>query len=189
VEVPMLEAFSSFMLSEHLGGMTFDPPTGPAGYQRQLDPDRQPFPTADGHVSIVAYTYDSWDRIFALLDDPDFLNDPRFEGGPARVANMAAMYHRMAELTPRLTTDELIARCHAAQIPAQPVRDIGAMLDDPHLAATGFFKQRQHPSEGAYHEISAPIRFGAMPQPERRPPPLLDQDGAAIRAELTRQQD
>ncbi|MCZ8170285.1 MAG: CoA transferase, partial [Brevundimonas sp.] len=94
-----------------------------------------------------------------------------------------------AELTPRLTTDELIARCHAAQIPAQPVRDIGAMLDDPHLAATGFFKQRQHPSEGAYHEISAPIRFGAMPQPERRPPPLLDQDGAAIRAELTRQQD
>jgi crotonobetainyl-CoA:carnitine CoA-transferase CaiB-like acyl-CoA transferase len=189
VEVPMLEAFSSFMLSEHLGGMTFDPPTGPAGYQRQLDPDRQPFPTADGHVSIVAYTYDSWDRIFALLDDPDFLNDPRFEGGPARVANMAAMYHRIAELTPRLTTDELIARCHAAQIPAQPVRDIGAMLDDPHLAATGFFKQRQHPSEGAYHEISAPIRFGAMPQPERRPPPLLDQDGAAIRAELTRQQD
>lgn len=189
VEVPMLEAFSSFMLSEHLGGQTFDPPTGPAGYQRQLDPDRQPFPTADGHVSIVAYTYDSWDRIFALLDDPDFLSNPRFDGGPARVANMAAMYHRMAELTVRLTTAELIARCKAAQIPAQPVRDIGAMLDDPHLAATEFFKRRQHPSEGTYHEIAAPVRFGAMPQPERRPPPLLDQDGAAIRAELARKAD
>ncbi|MCZ8019937.1 CoA transferase [Novosphingobium sp.] len=189
VEVPMLEAFSSFMLNEHLGGQTFDPPVGPVGYQRQLDPDRQPFPTADGHVSIVAYTYDSWDRIFALLDDPDFLNDPRFEGGGARVANMAAMYHRIAELTPQLTTAELIARCQAAQIPAQPVRDIGAMLDDPHLAATGFFRRREHPSEGTYHEIGAPVRFGALPTAERSPPPLLDQDGAAIRAELAGKQD
>lgn len=189
VEVPMLEAFSNFMLSEHLGGLTFDPPVGPVGYQRQLDPDRQPFPTADGHVSIVAYTYDAWDRIFALLDDPEFLNDPRFEGGPARLANMAAMYHRIAELTPRLTTAELVARCHAVQIPAQPVRDIGAMLDDPHLSATGFFRRREHPSEGTYNEIAPPVRFGAMPATQRVTPPLLDQDGPAIRARLAGEDD
>lgn len=74
VEVPMFEVFSSFMLLEHLGGKTFDPPNGPAGYARQIDPDRQPFPTADGWISIVAYTDDAWIRIFALLGQPDFLN-------------------------------------------------------------------------------------------------------------------
>ena len=40
VEVPMFEAFSSFMLKEHLGGNTFDPPVGPPCYGRQVDPDR-----------------------------------------------------------------------------------------------------------------------------------------------------
>jgi len=184
VEVPMYEAFTSFMLSEHLGGLTFDPPVGLPGYRRQLDPDRQPFPTADGHIVMVAYTYDAWDRIFALLDDPDFLKDPRFEGPQARAAAMPDMYHRIAELTRQFTMAELLERCHAVQIPAQPVKDIPGVLADPHLNAVGLFQQREHPSEGHYHEIVQPVRFSAMPAEERAPPPLLDQDGPAIRAEL-----
>ncbi len=48
VEVPMFEAFTHFMMREHLFGATFDPPIGNVGYPRQLDPNRQPFPTADG---------------------------------------------------------------------------------------------------------------------------------------------
>lgn len=186
VEVPMYEAFTSFMLSEHLGGLTFDPPVGPPGYRRQLDPDRQPLPTADGHIVMVAYTYDAWDRIFALLEAPDFLQDPRFEGPQARAAAMPEMYRRMAELTRQFTTEDLIARCHAAQIPAQPVKDIPGVLADPHLNAVGLFQQREHPSEGRYHEMVQPVRFGAMPPVERRAPPLLDQDGPTIRAELAR---
>ena len=189
VEVPMYEAFTSFMLSEHLGGLTFDPPVGLPGYRRQLDPDRQPFPTADGHIVMVAYTYDAWDRIFALLDDPDFLKDPRFAGPQARAAAMPDMYRRIAELTRKFTTADLLARCHAAQIPAQPVKDIPGVLADPHLNAVGLFQQREHPSEGHYHEIVQPVRFGAMPAEERAPPPLLDQDGPAIRAELARKAD
>lgn len=184
VEVPMYEAFTSFMLSEHLGGLTFDPPVGPGGYRRQLDPDRQPFPTADGHIVMVAYTYDAWDRIFALLGDPDFTKAPRFEGPQARAAAMPEMYRRIAELTRQFTTAELLERCHAVQIPAQPVKDIPGVLADAHLNAVGLFQRREHPSEGTYHEIAQPVRFGAMPAPERRAPPLLDQDGPAIRAGL-----
>ncbi|HMP46339.1 MAG TPA: CoA transferase, partial [Sphingopyxis sp.] len=48
VEVPMFECFAAFMLTEHLRDDTLDPPIGPAGYPRQLDPTRQPFRTADG---------------------------------------------------------------------------------------------------------------------------------------------
>ena len=189
VEVPMYEAFTSFMLSEHLGGLTFDPPVGPGGYRRQLDPDRQPFPTADGHIVMVAYTYDAWDRIFALLDDPDFLQDARFAGPQARAAAMPDMYRRIAELSRQFTTAELLKRCHAVQIPAQPVKDIPGVLVDPHLNAVGLFQSREHPSEGRYHEIVQPVKFGAMPAEERRAPPLLDQDGPAIRAELARKAD
>lgn len=189
VEVPMLESFASFMMNEHLGGLTFDPPVGPAGYARQLDPERQPFRTADGYIVIVAYTYESWERIFDLLGEPDYIKDPRFEGPAKRAAAMPELYRHMAELTPNFTTAHLLERCHAEQIPAQPVNDIASVLADEHLNAVGLFKKREHPTEGTYHEIGQPVRFGAMPKGERRAPPQLDQDGPAIRADLARKAD
>lgn len=186
VEVPMFEAFTSFMLLEHLGGQTFTPPVGPAGYGRQIDPLRQPFPTADGYISIVIYTHDAWDRAFALLGAEDFIAEERFNVPGGRAQHQDALYARLAELTPQMTTAELLEKCHAAQLPAQPVRDLGEVINDPHLNATGFFRQRQHPSEGTYVEQVQPVRFAAQGRREVSPPPNMDADGAAIREELSK---
>ena len=184
VEVPMFEAFTSFMMLEHLGGQTFDPPTGPVGYARQIDPVRQPFPTADGYISIVMYNFDAWDRIFAVLGDPDFSAQERFADAAGRVRHQTELYEHLAALTPRLTTAELLRRCREQQLPAQAVRDLSEVIDDPHLAATGFFTRRVHPSEGPYFEQAAPVKFGASLPVEAIMPPRLGADGEAIRAEL-----
>ena len=184
VEVPMFEAFTSFMMLEHLGGQTFDPPTGPVGYARQLDPVRQPFPTADGYVSIVMYNFAAWDRIFEILGDPEFIAQDRFAEAAGRVRHQTELYEHLAALTPKLSTAELLRHCHEQQLPAQAVRDLGEVIDDPHLAATGFFQRRVHPSEGPYFAQAAPVRFGDYPPAEVSMPPQLDADGAAIRAEL-----
>lgn len=182
IEVPMFEAFAHFMLLEHLSGLTFDPPIGPAGYPRQLDPDRQPFPTSDGWISIVAYTGDAWDRIFRVLDDEAFLDDDRFRTPRGRFANSAALYQRLAEISPRLSTESLLAKLRAVDVPAQQVRDLDDILNDPHLANTGFFRNRSHPTEGHYRDMTPPVRFGDVASDVTAPPPNLDADGAAIRA-------
>jgi crotonobetainyl-CoA:carnitine CoA-transferase CaiB-like acyl-CoA transferase len=184
VEIPMFEAFSSFMLAEHFGGKAFDPPNGPACYTRQIDPDRQPFPTADGHISIVVYNSDAMDRVFALLGDPGFLDDPRFEGASKRFSNLAVLYQRMVELTRAFTSADLLAACQAADIPAQIVRDIGDMVDEPHLRATGFFKRRTHPTEGDYFEMQPPVKFSDAQTVPRGFPPKIDEQGEEIRARL-----
>ena len=184
VEVPMFEAFASFMLLEHLGGQTFDPPVGPVGYARQLDPVRQPFPTADGYISIVLYRHDAWDRVFAVLGDPEFIAQGRFAEPGGRGRHQTELYERIAALTPQLATAELLRHCHEQRLPAQAVSDLGEVIDDPHLVATGFFKRRVHPSEGAYFEQAAPVRFGAGRTSEPLMPPQLDADGAAIRGDL-----
>ena len=184
VEVPMFEAFTSFMMLEHLGGQTFDPPTGPVGYARQLDPVRQPFPTADGYISIVIYTLDAWDRVFALLGDTDFIVQDRFNAPGGRMRHQTELYEHLTALTPRLTTAELLRRCHEVQLPAQAVCDLADVINDPHLAATGFFRRREHPSEGTYLEQAPPVRFGGGPSPLLSMPPQLDGDGSQIRAEL-----
>ncbi|MBL9068867.1 MAG: CoA transferase [Sphingopyxis sp.] len=160
VEIPMFEAFTNFMLLEHLGGLTFDPPNAPVGYFRQIDPDRQPFPTADGFISIVAYTDEAWPRVFEILERPEFLDDERFASRKLRAVNLALLYQEMARLTPGFATAELLRRCQDAQIPAQPVRDLADIMDDPHLAATGFFSRQEHPTEGGYFAMAHPVRFG-----------------------------
>ena len=60
VEVPMLETMTAFVMAEHMGGLTFDPPMGPPGYSRMLAPDRRPHRTADGHICILPYSDRHW---------------------------------------------------------------------------------------------------------------------------------
>lgn len=184
VEVPMFEAFSHFMLQEHLFGAVFQEPVEPAGYPRQLDPNRQPFPTKDGFISIVPYTSDAVRRVAGVLGNPALLEDERFNTPRAQTANMTSFYAEMAKLTPARTTAEWVELLNAASIPCMPIRDIGDMLNDPHLKATGFFQSREHPTEGGYHEMRSPIRFSAFPHQEVAPPALLGADNAAIMREL-----
>ncbi len=181
VEVPMFEAFTHFMLKEHLAGQTFDPPVGAIFYPRQIDPDRQPFPTADGYICIVPYTDEAWAPLFAILGAPEILSDDRFATRSLRNRNTGALYREMAALTPRQTTSALLQALHSASIPAMPVRDIADIRDDPHLAATGFFHRREHPTEGAFYDMKAPVRFSADPGRVSTPAPLCGQHTEQVR--------
>lgn len=182
VEIPMFEAFTSFIMLEHLGDQTFDPPIGPAGYPRQIDPDRQPFPCSDGWISIVAYTDGAWPKLFALLGEPGFLDDNRFREARDRFVNSGLLYRRMAELTKAFTTAELLEGLRKADIPAQRVRDLDEVIDDEHLNVTGFFRRREHPNEGRYRDMAPPVKFGDAAVPPATPPPCLNSSGADIRA-------
>ena len=179
VEVPMFETFTSFMLAEHLAGQTFDPPVGPICYSRQIDPDRQPLQTSDGYISIVAYTDEAWPRIFGMLGKSEILADERFATRSLRVRNQPLLLQAMARLTPNFTTAALLAECRRLQIPAQPARDIGDVMTDEHLVATGFFKRRHHSTEGDYFEMQQPVKFSSTPFAEPLEPPTLNRDAAA----------
>lgn len=173
VEVPMFEAFTHFLLEEHLYGATFDPPTGPLCYERQIDPNRQPYRTFDGYLSIVPYTDPSLLRLFDVLGHPEALMREEFSTPELRRANMSQIFKIIGTLTEARTTADWMNRLIEAQIPAMPVRDIQDIFNDPHLKATGFFRRRVHPTEGPYFEMQPPIRFGAMPDFELRPAPRL----------------
>jgi crotonobetainyl-CoA:carnitine CoA-transferase CaiB-like acyl-CoA transferase len=180
VEVPMFESFTHFMLKEHLAGQTFDPPVGSVGYSRQLDPHRQPFPTADGYISIVPYTDESLVLAFAILGSPEVLDEERFATRRLRGRNVTALYEKMAALTPRRTTEAWLTRFHAASIPAMAVRDLAEVRDDPHLQAVGFFMAQEHPTEGRYVQMKAPVTFSAIPPRDFEHAPLLGEHNGRI---------
>ena len=56
-----------------------------------------------------------------------------------------------------------------------PLNSLDDLLDDPHHAATGFFKLMEHPTEGAIREMDIPTTWSKS-QPEiRRHAPQLGQ--------------
>ncbi len=184
VEVPMFEAFTQFLLQEHLNEATFDPPTGSLGYARQFASERRPFPTADGAIGVVPYTDDNWSRVFSVLGDPGVMDDPRFADAPGRLRHAGLLYAHIARLTPLRTTAEWLERLAAAHIPAMACRDLSDIMDDPHLRAVGFFRQETHPSEGDYVRTRPPVRFSAAPEIASRPAPRIGEHTGEIRAEL-----
>ncbi|WP_209348974.1 CoA transferase [Pontixanthobacter sp. CEM42] len=159
VEVPMFEAFTSFLMKEHLAGLTFDPPNANAGYDRQIDPDRQPFPTKDGYISIVPYRPGHFQLVIGLMGDEEFAAQERFARPKGLAAALPELYGKIAELAPSRTTAEWLEVFREAQIPAMAVRDLNDMLDDPHLDATGFFATTEHPTEGPIRQTREPSRF------------------------------
>ncbi|MDZ3831179.1 MAG: CoA transferase [Sphingopyxis sp.] len=186
VEVPMFECFAAFMLTEHLRDAALEPPIGPAGYPRQLDPTRQPFPTADGHLAIVPYTPESTARLLTLLGSADLLTSPAFAAAKEKGQHMPLVYAEIARKTPARTNADWLALFAENDIPAMAARDLQNIKDDPHLVATGFFRRRTHPDVGAFDEMQPPVRFGAAPSRDLGFAPKVDGDGDAIRSELNR---
>lgn len=179
VEVPMFEAFSHFMMLEHLYGKTFVPQPYPAGYPRQIDAERQPFPTADGWISIVPYTDQSIGLLAELLGAPELIEEPRFADPLSRMQNMTAFYAEIARRTPAKTTEEWCRIFAENQIPAMPIRDIEDLVDDPHLQAVDFFQHRQHPTEGEYLRTRAPVSF-SVGLDEPGPAPTIGEHNDAL---------
>ena len=180
VEVPMFELFTQFMLKEHLGGLTFDPPNGPAGYARQIDPDRQPFPTADGYISFVAYSEDAWKTVFEIAGAPEVMRAPEYASPQLVALNASGLYREIAARTPSRTTAAWLAAFDAAEIPAMAVRDLADIREDPHLLAKDFFRRRVHPTEGAFVDMRGPVRFGAQTEHDVDPAPILGQHPGAV---------
>lgn len=175
VEVPMLETMAAFLMAEHMGGLTFEPPIGPPGYSRMLAPDRRPHRTADGHICILPYSDRHWRDFFHIAGRPEFADDPRLADAQTRSRHVAELYALVAECVAGDSTAHWLAKLKAADIPCGPVNPLAELPQDEQLAAVDFFPLSDHPSEGRIRTVRPPVRFGAADSALRHPAPRLGQ--------------
>ncbi|MBI5258063.1 MAG: CoA transferase [Burkholderiales bacterium] len=180
VEVPMFETMVAFTLAEHLGGRTFVPPEGPAGYARLLAGGRRPVPTRDGHIAMLPYTGEHWRRFFARAGREDLCGKYAVDDRHARNAQIQALYAEMAAITRGFDTAELLALCRELDIPATRIVAIDELPDHPHLQAVGLFQHQQHPTVGPIVAVRPPTRFGRTPAELALPAPELGEHSAQL---------
>jgi crotonobetainyl-CoA:carnitine CoA-transferase CaiB-like acyl-CoA transferase len=166
IEVPMFETMAQFVLSEHMQGQTFDPPTSPPGYKRTLSPSRRPYATKDGFLAVLPYNDGQWRRFFEAVGKGELLdNDPRFATISSRTANIDALYEMIGEELAHRSTDEWLALLHENDIPCMRPHTLESLMDDPHLEDAGFFRWEEHPSEGRIRVMREPSTWS-----ETKPP-------------------
>jgi crotonobetainyl-CoA:carnitine CoA-transferase CaiB-like acyl-CoA transferase len=180
VEVPMLETMTAFVMAEHMGGLTFEPPLGPPGYSRMLASDRRPHRTADGHICILPYSDRHWRDFFRVAGRPELADDPRLADAQTRSRHVAELYALIADCVRGNTTAHWLAALKAADIPCGPVNSLAALPQDEQLAAIDFFPLSDHPSEGRIRTVRPPVRFGGADCSLRRPAPRLGEHSREI---------
>ncbi len=184
IEVPMFESLVAFMMVEHLGGRSFVPPLGPAGYNRVTADSRKPFKTRDGHIAVVPYSDAHWRKFFALAGCTALAADARFATLSERNRNIDALYTLIEPVFAQRSNAEWSALLEQADLPYAVVNSVDDLLVDPHLQAVGFWHAMQHPTEGALTMPGIPVNFSATPGSIRRPPPNLGEHTAEVLAEL-----
>ncbi|MBS0469630.1 MAG: CoA transferase [Proteobacteria bacterium] len=180
VEVPMLETMAAFVLTEHLGGLAFDPPLAPAGYARLLEGGRKPAPTKDGHIALLPYSAGHWRAFFDAAGRPEIGERYAHEDRAKRNENNARLYAEMRATTPSRTTAEWMAICADCDIPATPIYTLDKVVGHPQLNAVGLFAIAEHPSEGAIREVRPATKFAATPAAIERKAPRLGENSDEI---------
>lgn len=149
VRVSMFETIAAFVLADHLGGASFEPPAGPMGYSRLLTPHRRPYRTSDGYIAAVVYNDKHWRSFFEAVGDlATFERDTRFQSAAARAENYDAIYGHLANVMATRTTDAWLDLLGAADIPCARVNRVEELLVDPQLRAVGFFDERDFGDAG-----------------------------------------
>ena len=180
IEVPMFECMVAFLAPENLSGLTFVPPEGPAGYARLLNEYRRPFRTKDSYMSVVPYTDAQWRNFFSLANRPDMADDLRYRTLTARSGHFPELYRFVEEVLAERTTQQWSQALAEADIPFACVNSMADLLEDPHLVATGFWKEFDHPTEGRLMQAGIPVRFSRTPAEVRRHAPALGEHTAEV---------
>ena len=183
IDVPMFESMTDFVLIDHLGGLTYDPPLDHGGYARLLSRYRRPYQTSDGYLCVLIYNDKQWRSFFEAIGQEEFLEQPRFANHAARHEHIDEIYEEVGSIFLGRTTAEWRELLERADIPVMPMHTLETIIDDPHLNAVGFFKMLDHPVEGRIRQMQVPSTW-SVTQPEAGgPAPTLSQHGREILSE------
>jgi crotonobetainyl-CoA:carnitine CoA-transferase CaiB-like acyl-CoA transferase len=184
VEVTMFEAMSQFVLGDHMGGMTFDPPIGDTAYARLIAPHRRPYATSDGYLCVLIYNDKHWMTFFDAINRADLKDNPKFRDHSARAANIAEVYEFVAQTIEAHSTAYWRELLEKADIPFATMHTIESLLADEHMKAIGYFQEFDHPTEGRIRATAPLGEWSATPTSIRSLPARLGEHSREVLAEV-----
>ena len=129
----------------------------------------------------MAQTEKFWFALCDIVDQPEWKDDPRFQGYDGRHENRDELTLMLDRVLIKNSTAHWLG-AFAGQVPAGPVNDLATALDNPYFRDRGGVQSVNHPDRPDLKLLNNPIRLGEL-IPDR-PGPKLGADTKDILEEL-----
>jgi crotonobetainyl-CoA:carnitine CoA-transferase CaiB-like acyl-CoA transferase len=142
----------------------------------------QAFETADGWMTVACAKQKFWIALCRALEREDLIEDPRMADMAARGQHRAEVLDLLRPLFRARSTDDLIRRLGAHDVPCGPVNGVAEALADPQVRARAGVYAYEHPELGTVRGAASPLRLGETP--EYRAAPARGADTAQVLASV-----
>jgi len=141
------------------------------------------FSTADGRIAVGIGSDEQWRRFCALAARPDLAAEPRYATNAGRVAAREELIPLLRDVFRKRPSVEWLAALRVARIPAAPINDIPAALNDPQAQARDMVQKVAH--AGGLLSLVGPVaKLSETPAAVRVAPPLLGEHSEVLLREL-----
>jgi formyl-CoA transferase len=136
----------------------------------------QTFRTKDGWIAVGVGNNGQFRALCALLNHPEWADDPRFGTNPDRVRHRAELAQLLQSVLVTAPTQEWLDRLQTSGIPSGPVASIPAALKEAEARGHEIVGQVVHRAIGPLKQVRLPWRFVESEARMHAAPPVMDQD-------------
>jgi crotonobetainyl-CoA:carnitine CoA-transferase CaiB-like acyl-CoA transferase len=187
VKVSMLDAMIGFLWPEGLVQLTFP------GYEDQISRAQLAqdlvFETADGFITVGAVSDSEWEGLCKALDQPQWLEDERFNSPHKRIVNVADRLELTQEILATRKSEEWLTLLDAHEVPCAPILDRAGLLEHEQIKANELIHQIKHPVAGEIRQPRPAALFSETPSQIRSPAPTLGEHTRQILKDLGHEGD
>ncbi|MAM13131.1 MAG: carnitine dehydratase [Rhizobiaceae bacterium] len=186
IDISMLEAMTHFNLDSFTHYFAVGEVMGPLS--RPTVSQSYTFECSDGkwvaiHMSSPAKF---WEGLLQATGQGQLADDPRFAERLERIQHQDDLIEILTPVFKTQTRDHWCEKLLEAGVPHAPAYDSDEALDDPQAQHLKIAVEMDHPEKGKTRTVRPPYSFDDQVETEIDAPPLLDQHGAEIRAEIAR---
>jgi CoA:oxalate CoA-transferase len=134
----------------------------------------------NGLVALVVTSDAQFKALCETMGRAELAADARFLKNPDRFANEAALRAAIEDWSGALDVDDVVARCHAAEIPAGPVWDLAQAAGSAQAIARGLLRSVPHPVFGELKVAPQPAKFSRSANVEPKREPALGEHNGEI---------
>lgn len=142
------------------------------------------FPTMDGCIVLAVVNSRHWRILCGVLGLDHLVEDHRFDGNEARVANASELRHLVSEVLVTRSTEQWIELFDEAGIPAGRVYDYRQVVADEQIRHNAMLLEFDHPTAGAVMTQGVPFWLDGQKNPDPSPPPTLGRHTRQVLVEL-----
>lgn len=186
IDISMLEAMAHFNLDSFTHYYSVGEVMGPLS--RPVVSQSYTFECSDGKWVAIHMSSPTkfWDGFLAATGQQHLATDPRFAQRLERIKHQDDLIEIMTPVFLEKSRDAWCAALLENEVPHSPAYDSDEALEDPQAVHLKIKTTAQSAEHGTFTTVRAPYNFDGAPELDVVAPPVLDEHGAEIRAELQR---